>query len=339
MAAGDIDGDGVTDLLIGQNQAVGFYALNTGKTWLFRGVAREAPAPVRDLAVRESTESSVTLSWTTPAGASRVEVRWSPQPIDDAAWFRAIPAKEQSAAGSVTVGGLDRGQVYYFALCAFGPKGERSMLSNGVRAATRPLRLARLVQGLPEPVLGVQSYAGCLDVAVQGGQPEPKSADGKGLAVARVTLAQDEVYSFDSYLRFDLGPLKGRTVRKAVLSVSMTAPYPAERATLIRCREVLAPWEPVSARFYTRDGSAKWADADYGQALINLETEPHTGEVKWDATAAVARLLKEGKTSLSLHFGGGMPQMHTSQVRLADSESKDPAARPALDLVLENDGK
>jgi len=337
LAAGDLDGDGVTDVLIGQEQEYGFYALADTRLWLLRGVAKGAPAAVRDLAAREETETGVALSWKEPAGAARVEVRCSPWPIDEASWFRAAPAKGPAGAGSAAVGGLERGRVYHFAVCTFGPGGERSAVSNCVPAATRPLRLATLAQGRPAPALGVQSYAGCVEVSVRGGQPPSPPADGNGLRVAQVHPGHPQTSSYDSYLRFDLSPLKGRKILRVVLTVSGSAAVDCDK--LIRCREVRADWKPESVRFDTRDGSAKWTPADYGEALPAMDTEPHRGGKQWDATAAVVRLLKGGSPALSLQLGGGAPQMRTGTNVFHDSESKDPALRPRLEVEFEDSGQ
>ncbi len=335
VTSGDFDGDGVIDLAIAQNYSYGFYCLADSRVWLLRGLAKAAPPPVRDLAAKEATETGVTLAWTPPAGAARAEVRYSPWLIDEAAWFRATPAKKEKAeGGALTVAGLERGRIYNFAVCTFGPGGERSAVSNCLLAPTLPLKVAVLAQGLPAPALGVASYADCVDVTVRGGMPPPVPVDGKGLRNQWVPPAHSQSDTIDSYLKFDLAPLKGRTVRRVVLTLTRTAGA-LQGDKRILCREVLSPWEPAAVRFETRDGAAKWTKADFGEALVDVDSEPILGRKRWDATDAVARPLKGDKPVLSLHLSRGP---YGSGNSYHDSESKDPSGRPSLTVVFE-DGK
>ena len=335
MAAGDFDGDGVTDLVVGQNYGYGFYCLADSRVWLLRGVAKGAPPPVRNLSAKDETETGLTLAWTQPAGAARTEVRYSPWPIDEVTWFRSTPAKEKPEAGSITVSGLDRGKVYHFAVCTFGPGGERSAVSNCLMAATRPLRVAVLAQGLPAPALSLAGYSGCTDVQVRGGTPPPAPVDGKGLRNQWVPPAHNQCDTIDSYLKFDLAPLKGKAVRRVMLTLTRTAGA-LQGDKRILCREVLSPWEPATVRFETRDGSAKWTPADRGESLLDVDSEPIFGRKRWDATDAVTRLLKSDRPVLSLQLTGGP---YATSNSYHDSESKDAAGRPSLTVIFEEAGK
>jgi hypothetical protein len=335
IAAGDFDGDGVTDLVVGQGYGYGFYCLSDARLWLLRGVAKAAPPAVRDLTAKDATEAGVTLAWTAPAGAARAEVRYSLRPIDEATWFRAAPAKEKPEGGAVTVAGLERGRVYYFAVCTYGAGGERSAASNCLLAPTRPLKTAVLAQGLPAPALSLASYSGCIDVIVRGGTPPPAAVDGKGLRNQWVPPEHSQSDTVDSYLKFDLAPLKGKTVRRAVLTLTRT-----EGALLgdkrVLCREVLADWEPAKVRFETRDGAAKWTKADRGEALVDVDSEPILGRKRWDATDALTRLLKSDRPVLSLQMSRGP---YGSSNSYHDSESKDAGSRPSLTVVFEDGDK
>ncbi len=331
IAAGDFDGDSVTDLVVGQGYSYGFYCLSDARLWLLRGTTKTAPPPVRDLTAKEATEVSVMLSWTPPAGAVRTEVRYSLQPIDEATWSRATPAKEKPEGGAVTVAGLERGRIYHFAVCSFGPGGERSAVSNCLMAPTLPLKVAVLAQGMPAQALGVGSYSGCVDLTVRGGTPPPVPVDGRGLRNQWVPPEHNQSDTIDSYFKFDLAPLKGKTVRKVVLTLTRTegALHGDKR---VLCREVLKSWEPATVRFETRDGAAKWTKADWGEALVDVDSEPIFGRKRWEATDAVSRLLKGERPVLSLQLHGGP---YGTGNTFHDSESKEAGARPSLMVVFE----
>jgi hypothetical protein len=334
MTAGDFDGDGVIDLVVGQHYAYGFYCLTDSRVWLLRGVPGAAPPRVRDLAARSATETSVTPAWTPPAGAARTEVRYSPWPIDEATWFRSTPVKEKAEGGGVTISGLERGRIWHVAVCTFGPGGERSAVSQDLMVPTLPLKTAVLAQGLPAPALGVASYAGCVDVYIHGGTPPSAPVDGKGLRQQWVPPEHNQIYTIDSYLAFDLSPLKGRTVRGAILTLTH-ADGALQGDKRVLCLEILAPWEPATVRFETRDGTTKWTPADRGEALLGVDAEPILGRKRWDATAAVGRLLTSGQSVLNLHLSLGP---YGSNNVYHDSESKDAAGRPSLTVIFE-DGK
>src|SRR5262249_25838841 len=154
-------------------------------------------------------------------------------------------------------------------------------ISNCLAAATRPLIQVILTQGLPVPELGLAEYSGCVGATVHAWK-EPPAILGQGLQV------QQGVHS---YLKFDLTPLKGKAICRA--RVTLVRPSGrVEAAQLLYCREVLSSWEPGRVRFSTRDGTAKWTDADYGEALVCPGCEPLLGRREWDATRQVQKALQ-----------------------------------------------
>src|SRR5262249_45968780 len=133
-------------------------------------------------------------------------------------------------------------------------------------------------------------------------------------------------------LRFDLAALEGKVVHRAFLSLS-TGGKELLGDKRIRCREVLAPWQPATVHFFTRDGTVRWTSADYGEALVEVDAEPHLGCKQWDATRAVARSLEKADSTLSLHLSGGTyPHMNVFQ----GPECENPAHRPRLTVVLDD---
>jgi hypothetical protein len=140
--------------------------------------------------------------------------------------------------------------------------------------------------------------------------------------------------STDSYLKFSLSPFKGKSVRQATLTLTTASGGRVSSDKLIVCREVLAAWNPDTVHGATRDGTNKWAEADYGKALPDLYAEPLLGRKEWDATESVQRLLKAGESTLSLRVYGG-PQ----DVVFADPDAPYGSVRPCLSVVLYGDGK
>jgi hypothetical protein len=321
-AAGDLDGDGVTDLLISRDGFRGHMCLVYGELWMLRGVAEDAPDPVRDLSAAGTTAKSVTLSWTAPSGAAGGELRCSPRPIDEVTWFMARPAARKPApanggAQTFEFDGLEPGAVYYFAVCSFGPKGGRSGISNNAMGATRPLVIVSLVQGQPAQALGLTNYSGCVDVRVPG-------KEGQGLGVR---AGEEQWGACQSYLKFDLGPLAGRKVRKAWITLTGSAPTEWN----IRCREVLAAWDAKTISSKTKDGVAAWTSSDYGPSLPEISPHELQGLKRWDATELVGRRLTEAKPALSLNLSTFIANQTFG---FADAEAKDPAQRPALTVIL-----
>ena len=169
---------------------------------------------------------------------------------------------------------------------------------------------------------------------MRGGNPPPAPVDGKGLRNQWVPPQHSQSDTVDTYIKFDLAPLKGKAVRRAVLTLTRTeGALQGDKRVL--CREVLSAWEPSKVRFETRDGAAKWTKADWGEALVSVDAEPIFGRKRWDATDAVARLLKGERPALSLHLSRGP---YGSSNSYHDSESKDAGGRPSLTVIFE-DGK
>ena len=107
------------------------------------------PAPVTNLAITGSTETTVALAWTAVGDdsltgtASAYDVRYSTAPITAANWGGATQASGEPAPGapgaaqSFTVSGLVRQTTYYFALRVADDGGNLSALSN-VPSTTTP---------------------------------------------------------------------------------------------------------------------------------------------------------------------------------------------------------
>jgi subtilisin family serine protease len=107
-----------------------------------------APAAVGNLSVATTTPWSASLAWTATGDdgatgrATSYDVRYSSTPITEANWAAATPAAGEpapqaaGAAETVTVGGLDPGTQYYFALKVRDNDGNESALSNLAAGAT-----------------------------------------------------------------------------------------------------------------------------------------------------------------------------------------------------------
>ncbi|MBK8231056.1 MAG: fibronectin type III domain-containing protein [Candidatus Eisenbacteria bacterium] len=133
-----------------------------GNTSLLSNVVQQAtprpddiapPFSVFDLAVVDSTETSLSLHWTTPADSitpwaegsgeiAEYQVRRSETPIDESNWVDAtlLSPPEPGPAGtpaSYAATGLEPGRVYYFALKSIDPSGNESALSNLAVGATK----------------------------------------------------------------------------------------------------------------------------------------------------------------------------------------------------------
>ncbi|HYG74310.1 MAG TPA: chitobiase/beta-hexosaminidase C-terminal domain-containing protein, partial [Planctomycetota bacterium] len=111
-----------------------------------------APAAITSLSATASTSSSVTLSWTAPGDdgssgtAASYDIRYSTSTITDANWASATQASGEptpAAAGTTqtfTVGGLNAGATYYFAIKTSDEVPNTSGLSNVVSRATTSAR-------------------------------------------------------------------------------------------------------------------------------------------------------------------------------------------------------
>jgi hypothetical protein len=124
----------------------------------------EAPAAVADLRVTATTgpalnAATATLAWTAPGDdgtvgqASSYDLRFSTSPINDASFPSAarVTTQPPSASGTseqLTVGSLEVGTRYYFALKTSDERGTTSTLSNVATAVTAdavaPARVANL---------------------------------------------------------------------------------------------------------------------------------------------------------------------------------------------------
>jgi chitodextrinase len=121
------------------------------------------PAPIANLAVTGTTETSATLSWAAVGDdsltgtASSYDIRWSKSPITAANWSSATAVTGEPAptapgsTQSFTVTGLTRQTTYYFAIKAVDDGGSPSALSNVASATTpdqtRPAAINDLVVG------------------------------------------------------------------------------------------------------------------------------------------------------------------------------------------------
>ncbi len=106
------------------------------------------PAVITDLSVIDSTESSISLTWTAVGDdsiygrASRYEVKYDTAAIDSANWSTAITVSGvplpslPGVADNVTVGGLQDSTVYYFGIKALDEVGNSGQLSNVVQTIT-----------------------------------------------------------------------------------------------------------------------------------------------------------------------------------------------------------
>src|SRR5439155_25394800 len=121
------------------------------------------PAPIANLSVTGTTETSAALSWAAVGDdsltgtATSYDIRWSKSPITAANWSTATqvtgePAPTASGATQTfTVTGLTRQTTYYFAIKASDDAGSPSALSNVASATTpdqtRPSAINDLVVG------------------------------------------------------------------------------------------------------------------------------------------------------------------------------------------------
>ncbi len=107
-----------------------------------------APAAVTDLAVSNSGETSVTLTWTAPGddlgtggAVTSYDLRYSTDPIDTSSWSLATPVttgtpSQPGQTDTVTVTELSPGTTYYFALTSDDSAGNVSDLSDVLQVTT-----------------------------------------------------------------------------------------------------------------------------------------------------------------------------------------------------------
>lgn len=121
------------------------------------GAPREAdrtpPAAVARLGESATTFHSVTLRWQATGDDGRsgraafYDVRYATSPVTDATWGLATRAlgepgpRPAGAAETFTVGGLEPGKRYFFALKVRDNMGNQSRLSDGAEATTGPARV------------------------------------------------------------------------------------------------------------------------------------------------------------------------------------------------------
>lgn len=108
----------------------------------------QPPAMITDLSIVDSTESSISLSWTAVGDdsifgrATRYEVRYDTTALDSISWSTAaavsgVPLPSlPGIAENLTVGELDDSTVYYFGIKAIDDLGKSGRLSNVVYAIT-----------------------------------------------------------------------------------------------------------------------------------------------------------------------------------------------------------
>jgi hypothetical protein len=108
------------------------------------------PAPVADLAATDVTQDSAELTWTAPGDngaqgkASEYDIRYSTEAITQANWDQATECDGEAApqasgsTESFSIGGLDQGTTYFFALKAADEVPNWSELSNVASTATTP---------------------------------------------------------------------------------------------------------------------------------------------------------------------------------------------------------
>jgi hypothetical protein len=113
-----------------------------------------APAPVTDLQLWSSTNSSLTVAWTSPGDdgpygtVSAYDVRWAEFPLDEQNWSQATPVTDLEPAVPqpagrrhfATVAGLAADSEYYLAVRSADEIPNRSGMSNVLSAVARRFR-------------------------------------------------------------------------------------------------------------------------------------------------------------------------------------------------------
>ncbi|MCG3118727.1 MAG: hypothetical protein ALAOOOJD_00983 [bacterium] len=133
-----------------------------------------SPSRVSDFTVTATTYSTMTLEWTAPGDdatrgtATSYDIRYSFNKIlndDDFAAAKPIPEKinpsEGGALERLTVGGLESGKTYHFAIKATDDQGNVSPLSNDASGSTAGLLVCNDNFGRPDGSLG-ESWGGDL---------------------------------------------------------------------------------------------------------------------------------------------------------------------------------
>ena len=141
-----------------------------------------APARVSDLTVTGSTYSTITLEWTAPGDdgvngtATSYDIRFSNNQIlndNDFNGAKAIPERINPSEGGtperLTVGGLESGKTYYFALKATDDQGNLSALSNNVSATTAGLLVRKDNFGRPDGNLGADWAGDLTNLQIRSG--------------------------------------------------------------------------------------------------------------------------------------------------------------------------
>lgn len=333
---GDVDGDGIVDLLNSQSDEIMF----------FKGTSRAAPLGVTDLTAAGESGGGVKLQWTRPPGSSDYEIRWSAQgPIDETRWATATSVKgaytaDEKQLQRATLSGLPSGTEISVAVKSRNSAGNLSAISAVTTAPTAPLRRVVLRNG-PASEDGTTAYQGvkvaCLDGRTVD-QVMPKdvlevySRNGKN-PDARMIL-----------LRFRDLPAMGNLERATLALTTPDEPEKLQgvnRWATVACYAVGDGWDPATATYNHAKTGKPWGKDELEQSGVFQSHAAGTWTVDlrqtrtWDVTAAVRDALKAGSKELNLllrvdysgAYGNGQGY------RLLGTEKTDPKYGPRLELL------
>jgi hypothetical protein len=163
---------------------------------------------VTDLAVSDTGQNSVTVTWTAPGeqgGTGKpagYDIRYSSSPLTEGNWDTATQVQGEPAPGGVgehqsfTILGLDPGATYYIAIKVGDEAGHYSQLSNVVSATTDSVSHVPILTGIAQDtgaladdavtsdptllVLGTADAGNIVEVLIDGSSVGTTVADGSG---------------------------------------------------------------------------------------------------------------------------------------------------------------
>lgn len=322
---GDVDGDGVPDLLNSVNSSTAF----------FKGIPATAPAAPEEVTAEPNGDGPIEVRWKTVPGATAYEVRWAHQPITELNW-PGLPKKTGPCASgpaqAVRINDFVDARPLFVAVKLRNDKSEASELSGVAETVTPPLRRVVVTDG----------QACFLD----GQTPNAPALHKPSVLIAKAQIPGGEKQKV-ILLRFTDLPKAG-PVERATLELT-TDPSIQENpqlwqgmATLaVSCNVIRDDWDADRATFAEAAPGKPWpaGELDGGGLFLSYADLDFTVRprrtLRFDVTEAVRAARKDGRGTVSLlvrvdHTG---PYVAGQGYRFCGPGFPEPKLRPRLSVT------
>lgn len=336
---GDVDGDGVTDLLDS----------NSASLVLYKGVPASAPERVLELVTVAAEKVGTTVGWQTPVGATTFDLRWSERgEITELDW-NSLPgitgnySDTRSDLHTVLLSKLPAGKILYLAVKSANKDGILSGISPSLVVATAPLQQIVLRNG-PAAGTSAPEYTGTEAVKLVA-TPTPASPATSPAGSILEVRAQDSNNAKGQesviLIRFHDLPKLGEVERATLELTAEPTDAPASATQLaVSCNSFNKPWDLASATWALAKAGSPWAEKELERggtcrSFLNPVFTVQTPRRTWDVTEAVRQAQAAGEQQISLlvrvdytgHYVAGQG------LRFCGPDWKDVANRPKLVLA------